>query len=141
MRQDYQEAGPFLEKALSLSGDPDRDLLLKMAQIWIFRKEPEKAVPFFERLASLAPADPKAQTDLAYSLLQSFQIDRAETVLGSINQRFPDNADGWSGMGEVAMLRGRPAEALELFYRAYQLDPSNPRYRAHVDRILERLGK
>jgi tetratricopeptide (TPR) repeat protein len=141
MRQDYQEAGPFLEKALSLSGDPDRDLLLKMAQTWIIRKEPEKAVPFFERLASLAPADPKAQTDLAYSLLQSFQIDRAETVLGSINQRFPDNADGWSGMGEVAMLRGRPAEALELFYRAYQLDPSNPRYRAHVDRILERLGK
>jgi tetratricopeptide (TPR) repeat protein len=136
MQGAFREAGPFLEKALSLSGNSDMDLLLKTAQAWIFRKEPEKAVPYFERLARLAPENPKAQTDLAYSLLQSYQIDRAETVLRSINQRFPDNADGWSGMGEVALLRGRPAEALESFYQAVQLDPSNPRYRAHLDRLL-----
>jgi tetratricopeptide (TPR) repeat protein len=136
MREAYPEARPFLEKALALSGDSDPDLLLKTAQTWIFQKEPEKAVPYFERRASLAPGDAKAQTDLAYSLLLSHQIDRAETALRSINRRFPDNADGWSGLGEVAMLEGRPAEALESFSKAVQLDPSNPRYRAHLDRIL-----
>jgi tetratricopeptide (TPR) repeat protein len=136
LQEAYREARPFLEKALYLSGNSDRDLLLKMAQAWIFQKEPEKAVPYFERRAYLAPEDPKAQTDLAYSLLQSYQIDRAEMVLRSINQQFPNNADGWSGMGEVVMFRGRPAEALEFFYKAVQLDPSNPRYRAHLDRIL-----
>lgn len=136
LQQAYGEARPFLEKALHISGNSDRDLLLKMAQSWIFQNRPEKAVPYFERRAALAPQDPKAQTDLAYSLLQSYRIDQAEQVLRSINRHFPDNADGWSGMGEVMMSRRRPAEALKFFYTAVQLDPSNPRYRSHLDRLL-----
>lgn len=136
LRQDYQEARPFLVKSLSLSGNTDPDLLLKTAQTWIFGGEPDKAVPYFERRAYLAPGDPKAQTDLAYSLLQSYQIDRAETVLRSITRNFPENADAWSGMGEAALFKGRSAEALEFFHKAVRLDPTNPRYRAHLDRIL-----
>ncbi len=136
LQQAFEEARLFLEKALYLSGSSDPDLLLKMAQTWIFEKHPEKAVPYFERRASLVPQDPKAQTDLAYSLLQSYQIDQAEQVLLAINRHFPKNADGWSGMGEVMMMRRRPAEALNFFYTAVQLDPSNPRHRSHLDRIL-----
>jgi tetratricopeptide (TPR) repeat protein len=136
LQQAYGEAGPFIEKALILSGNSDTDMLLKAAHAWVYQRQPEKAVPYFERRAHLLPEDPKAQTDLAYSLLQSYQIDRAESVLQDINQKFPGNADAWSGMGEVMLVKRRPAEALEFFSRAVQLDPANPRFRAHLDRIL-----
>jgi tetratricopeptide (TPR) repeat protein len=136
LRQDYAEARPYLEKALALSGHTDLDLLLKIAQTWIVEQKPGMSLPYFQRRAELAPEDAQAQTDWAYALLQSYQIDQAERVLQSINRQFPNNADGWSGMGEVLMLKRRPAEALDYFAKAIQLDPSNPRYRTHLDRIL-----
>lgn len=136
LRQAYGEARPYLEKALYLSGNSDKDLLLKIAQTWIFQRQPEMAVPFFERRANLSPEDPKAQTDLAYSLLQSFQIDKAESALEPVIRRFPGNADALSGMGEVMMIRRRPAEALGFFQSAIHSDPSNPRYRVLLDRLV-----
>ncbi len=136
LEQDYAGARPFLAKALAISGNSDTELLLKMAQSWIFQRQPEKAVPYFERRAALEPGDAKAQTDWAYALLQSYQIDKAESVLQTIIRNFPGNADGWAGMGEIMLLKRRPAEALAFFSKAVESDPTNPRYRAHLKRIL-----
>ena len=52
-------------------------------------------------------------------------LDQSESYLQEAVKIAPENSDGWSGLGNLAWIRGRPYEAISFYEKALSIRPNN----------------
>jgi tetratricopeptide (TPR) repeat protein len=75
---------------------------------------PEIAIPLYERAASLSPPNSIARVRLAEMLLAQGRLDDAAQEFDKVLAANPGDADAQLGLGAVAIVRRRYADALRL---------------------------
>jgi len=71
---------------------------------------------------------------IAARTLEAGDTTTAVALLELNADHFPDRADGYERLGDVAQLRGRTEEAVRRYQRALQIEPENPRVQEKLER-------
>ena len=98
------------------------------------------AVSAWEDAVVRAPARSDVRLRLAAHYLQHSELDAAERHYRAVLQRQPSNATALNGMGLVADLRGKSAEAVAFFKRAVASDPKMAAAWNNLGVALEKTG-
>ena len=70
-----------------------------------------------------------------YRLLNEAQIEEAIAVFTLNTVLFPQSANAWDSYGEALLLAGKKAEALKMYQKSLELNPSNQ----NAKQIIKRL--
>ena len=86
------------------------------------------------------PGTIEQQLAVALQFVGSGRIDQAEELFHAVLLRRPAHAGALHGLGLVAYMRRRYAEAIERFRQAIQIDATNPQYHSNLGEALRRSG-
>jgi len=95
----------------------------------------EQAVGCFRRIASLDPSW-ESRYNLALALLYDGQFAQASTLLATLHNERPANADTLMFLGSAFEMQQKMPEALEAYRAAAVADPSNPDRTLDYTRLL-----
>ena len=98
-----------------------------------------EAVPEYRAVIAIRPRDAFPHTALVRCLIEIGRLDDAERVLRRLRTVSPASPDAAMGLGLIALLRSRPAEARVQFQSALDKDGGHPQARrmmAFVDHAL-----
>lgn len=124
----------------SLARRPDHvPALLLAGRAARANEDPAGAVSYFRRATILAPDRADAAFYICAALLELGDPD-ASVSLTRLLEHFPDDASGWSMLGDALQRAGKPEAALAAFTRAGR---SNPSMALELRRgaLLESLGQ
>lgn len=85
--------------------------------------EPQKAHDRYTKALELDPTNAQPLVAAGEMLIQLDRLDEAEALLDSSRQTFEYNSAIRQSLGQIAMLRGQPEKAAELFNQAAILAP------------------
>jgi len=71
----------------------------------------------------------------AMTLVHLERYQEAEGLFRSMIERDPALSSAYRSLGNVLYLQGKPAQAVEIWQRALELDPSDQRLRENIDRL------
>jgi tetratricopeptide (TPR) repeat protein len=110
---DFPGAAPLLERAVAL--DPTKTDVLRSAMIYANQvRQPDIAVRIGRYLMSHDPLCGICQWFLMAAFMQDGQLADAEALA---RDRVAAGGGGEVSLGSIVLLRGRPAEALEIYSR------------------------
>lgn len=95
----------------------------------------EQAVDCFRRIASLDPSW-ESRYNLALALLYDAQFAQASTLLATLHNERPTNADTLMFLGSAFEMQQKIPEALDAYRAAAVADPSNPDRTLDYTRLL-----
>ncbi len=88
-------------------------------------------------------ADPKS-IDALFTIATAYQrlgrIDDAERYTGQAAEFYPDNAEAWSRLGNVAMAKNEAAKVADLMERAVRLQPNHAGYLYNFGWMYDQTG-
>ena len=84
------------------------------------------AEPLFRKAIELDPDNPFTRINFAWELLFHNQLVEAEQFWKRLNREQPQRAQSYFGLGILAFLAGKEAEALALFNEGIRLAPDRP---------------
>ena len=87
-------------------------------------KKKLEAVPVLKKGLRLRPNYLPAEFKLAEALIETAQVDEAETIYEAILKKVPDSAEAHYGLGRVRAAQGDTAGAVELYGQACELFPT-----------------
>lgn len=138
-QEQYERAAEFVETTLPQSEDKSY-LYYRLAQVEMFRRNPREAFAAFQtaldcapKPANVAPRIETVEQGLKIAVMvRVYDLSSAvETILSTLQEKYPENA---SVLYELSYLKSRekPQEEgfagfFECYYRAYLIDPNNPR--------------
>jgi TolB-like protein len=109
-----------------------------------------EAAQLFEQALQLNPHYPPAMVGIARVAVMSrgnlveldppVELDRAERLLQEVLARTQDNYSAHYVLGQVRMVQGRYALAIESFERALQINPAAIFAHAHIGHAMAKLG-
>ncbi len=119
------------------------DVLVPLADFWIVRGKPERAIPLYERGLKAKPDDVLFQNNLA--MIYSTTMKDNEGALNIINAAMKkDQADNvilLDSKGLVLMNDSRPDEAIPVLERCVELSCQRPIYVMHLAKALDTVGR
>lgn len=122
---------------------PDNpDILLPLADYWIVRGKPERAIPLYERGLEKDPENFTFQNNLAI-LLSSAEgkHDEALNIIDQALESKMDNVTLLDTKGLIMMNADRPEEAIPVLERAVTLSCQGPIYMLHLAQALDMDGR
>jgi tetratricopeptide (TPR) repeat protein len=102
---------------------------------------PAKAVTALSELAAASPSDAQVQEDLASALVAAGRAGDAEKLLVGLLEQVQKARQNkvvarlQRALGGIAESQGNPAQALQRFEAAYQLDPTQPAVVASLGKL------
>jgi Flp pilus assembly protein TadD len=105
------------------------------------REDLEAALPGHHAAVRANPQDPKAQRELAWTLVGLERWQEAEPVLQEAVRLNPRDAYLHNSLGWAQMQRGEFNAAARLFERAIQLEPEHPYAHQNLGWTLYNLGR
>lgn len=126
-----------------IKASPDNpDLHEVLAKVYLARGEKKKAMRELAEVLRLNPAHPEALFHLAALWDERGRFDRAEPLLETLVDQFPDNALGLNFLGySWADQNRRLPEALQLIQRAVSLEPDNGAFLDSLGWVYFRLSR
>ncbi len=125
-----------LERGIGLF--PDSDVLVSEAASVAERKgQWDEAVSLWEKIVDRADASPVWLQCYAHDLMVLGRFDRADALLQSYRQRFPDHSGFLAVQGMIAATRGEHDLALTLWSKYRSLHPNDPAGWDHYGRALQ----
>jgi tetratricopeptide (TPR) repeat protein len=125
---------------------PNPDMVSALADYWIVRGKPERAIPLYE--ASLKQGDLEEgkalifQNNLAMLYSQALkQHDKALEIVDSALEDKKDNVVLLDTKGLILMNSGNPEEAIKPLQRAVELSCQLPVYCLHLATALHQAGR
>lgn len=126
----------------AFAGDPgDHATRRRLAAALSRAGRPDEARTLIEAGLELAPDDRGLHLALATLLRGCGAADQAHLVARHIVERWPDWAEGWFLLGEMARARAEMPEALRCFTTAQEHDPSLIRAAVARSQVLLHLGE
>jgi tetratricopeptide (TPR) repeat protein len=102
--------------------------------------KPAEALPYFEKALSIQPKLTQNRLNLAGSLVEVKQYDRAEGLLKDIIRDFPRFPLAHFNLGLLYEEQGRPEEARSAYEAEVSAYPGDFRARFNLGKVLFRLG-
>jgi tetratricopeptide (TPR) repeat protein len=120
-RQGGEDLGlVYLNLALYL--DPEHPLaLLSLGDLYESLKKPDLAIEAFGKLAPNSPLKRNAEIQRALNLDALERTDEARERLASLIQKYPDDLEAITALGNVLRARKRYAEAADIYSKAVAL--------------------
>ncbi len=120
----------------------DPEVLLPLADYWIARGNPARAIPLYRKGLHVDPTNLIFLNNLAM-LLSSVENKHAEAlrILDNVLAEQRDNVSLLDTKGLVLMKDGRASEAVPLFERAVELSCQLPIYCMHLAKGLDATGQ
>lgn len=118
------EAEPLLRSALSRNPD-DPALNSQLASVLATEGKMDDAVALLEKLHQLKPDDATVSRMLGDAYLQAGAADKAEPLFAAAIKTAPDDVNLLNDEGQSLILGKRFAEAVRVFTRASELDPTS----------------
>ncbi|MDR3182711.1 MAG: hypothetical protein LBT89_07310 [Planctomycetaceae bacterium] len=118
------------------------DILIPLADYWIVRGKPERAIPLYRRGLQSQPDSLLFQNNLA--MLLSTAEGKHTEALGIIDKALNDKKDNvrlLDSKGLILMNNGQASEAVPILERAVQLSCQFPVYCMHLAKALELDGR
>jgi rhomboid protease GluP len=106
----FDEAVAEYEKGLSINPQY-RYIQVNLANIYLFQKKPEKAVPLYQKAMFRKPLDAETMYSLAEALQQTGKLREAETALRSSIDSDSKSAEAHELLSEVLKDQGKMDEA------------------------------
>ncbi len=97
-----------------------------------------------EQAQAVLKSDPDQFDALMILGTDYFRLGRADESVRYVQQgadRYPDRAEVWSRLGQIALARGDTAAAAPLMEKAVRLEPSNPSYLYNYGWLLDQLDR
>lgn len=118
------------------------DVLIPLADYWIVRGKPERAIPLYRRGLATDPDNFTLQNNMAH-LLSSVEGKHAEAldVVDKALENRLDNVTLLDTKGVILMNDGRPDEAVPVLERAVTLSCQGPIYMLHLASALDMDGQ
>ncbi len=114
-----------LDRARSIAGDQDPDVLMDRAELLTATGDAQGALEVYDRVLVAYPSSFRAHLGLGLAASELNQIDRAEQAWVSAAELAPDDARAQVNLGILYERRGDPDAAAESFEAALQIDPDN----------------
>ncbi len=102
--------------------------------------KPAEALPYFEKALEIQPKLTQNRLNLAGSLVEVKQYDRAEGLLNEIIRDFPRFPLAHFNLGLLYEQQGRPEEARSAYAEEVSAYPGDFRARFNLGKVLFRLG-
>lgn len=100
----------------------------------------EEALPFLQKAAELAPAQPVLWQDLGEARLKNNQLPEAEAAFQKVVALQPANVHALFGLARVDLQAGRLTAARSRLQAAVAADPRFPGAQSLLATVFERLG-
>lgn len=117
-----REAERRARELLAVSPD-DRSALHLLGESYAVQGRLDEAERALRRYLDLRP-DPTVASLLAQILGGQQRFDEAEALVDLALDLDPDHGPAWVARGDLAVFQGRPAEAVERYRHAAEIDPS-----------------
>lgn len=128
--RDYRTAVAKFDAVLTR--DPEnRFALLRSGSALLELGDPRGAIPRLEKAARLDPAQPETQAALAEALMRMGRPEAVEHGMEAARLQ-PRRAKAWSDLGTILGLSAKPAEAVQAFEHAVELEPGDPKLLAKL---------
>jgi tetratricopeptide (TPR) repeat protein len=113
-----------LRTSFSLRDRPDHaPTLLLAGRAAHLAGQPQEALSYFRRAATLAPGRAEPAFLVCRTLLELGDAE-ANSMLGQLLEKFPDDATGWQSIGDTLNAAQKPEAALIAYSRAAAAAPS-----------------
>lgn len=124
----------------------DPTVLSQLANYWVFRRQPQRAVSIYQRALAVAPEGSPLSLVLNnnYALLLSSSQGNHEAAIDLLNrslEKFPDSVPLLDSKGLVYLNAGNPVDAVPNFERAVMLSCEGPIYVLHLANALDQIGE
>jgi arylsulfatase A-like enzyme/tetratricopeptide (TPR) repeat protein len=127
------------KRTLSLD-DRNNQAYALLGEVYADRNEPEKALPNFEKAVEIQPKLSQNRLNLAGSLIEVRQYDRAEALLKDIARQYPKFPLAQFNLGLLYDEQGRPAEARPAYAAEVAAYPQHFKARFNLGKVLFQLG-
>jgi len=97
----------------------------RVGESWQQLQNNHEALKWFGKAVKLAPFQPDFRNKYASALAAENKTKEAVREFESLISENPRFVPAYSNLGYLNLLAGRPAEALALYKKGYQLDPDN----------------
>lgn len=102
----------------------------------------EAAVMEYEKaLKTAGLLSPQIMNKVAQVLTSDHKFDRAETILNSVLETYPDFVCTYANLGQLYLVQNKYERATEYFKQALQLNPFDPEVRAQLAAVYSKLGR
>jgi tetratricopeptide (TPR) repeat protein len=105
--------------------NPNERTLSALADVYERNNDYKNAADALQRAAALDPEDDHVQSDLAFDLLRSDQLDKALALYQSFADDDPRDAQNFFRVAQIYRLKHDLVKARQALTRAKQLDPNN----------------
>ena len=116
-------------------------VLGNLAQAYFALARYAEAREAFRKASRLDPGAAQYPLGIANSLAMEGKLAEAEVLLRRLVSRFPREALAWFNFGNVLRDLEHPAEALECFVKALELDPGHVDARNNLGGVLQKLHR
>ena len=134
------EAVQSYERLLTLSPDSSR-VRYQLARAYAAAGRMEDTERTYRQLLDSPTYGVRARLEAAALLHHNGQLAAAESLLSQALALAPDHREGLLLLGEVLLGQGQTSEALALWLRFAELEPSNWRVQGHLSKAYSRLGR
>lgn len=115
--------------------------LLNIANVFVEKKQYEKAVALLHRSLEINPNNEVARYNLILQLINTNQLSSALQHSNVLVQKNESNIEWLTMKGYVLIKSGWPDEALTCFRRALTIDPDNGKALLYAGVSLNRMGR
>lgn len=117
------------------------EILVPLADYWIVRGKPERAIPIYERILKNDPQNLLAQNNLAMLLSTALEnhTEALRIIDNALTER-PEHVALLDSKGLILMNAGQPDQALPFLKRAFDLSCQGPIYALHYAKALDMVG-
>jgi tetratricopeptide (TPR) repeat protein len=127
-------------KAVELDST-DLNSLWYLAMLWQQKRDINKAIYYWSRLASLQPFSARIHLQLASLLLQNRKYDDAISEYKKVLDLDPHNGKALEGLGKSHEAKGDTGEAILSYQRLLELEPTNGEIRDRTIALYLRTGE
>jgi len=120
---DYAMAIVELQEALLL--DPDvSTIYVSLSECYWYLEKPNRALSYLKKALELSPEDVEAREMMANQLVLRRLFNKAEEQYRILIKSYPEKAEYYFAMGELAKLQQKYEEALYYYRKTFELDPN-----------------
>ncbi|MEE9189661.1 MAG: tetratricopeptide repeat protein [Candidatus Neomarinimicrobiota bacterium] len=120
---DYAMAIVELQEALML--DPDvSTIYVSLSECYWYLEKPNRALSYLKKALELSPDDIDAREIMANQLVLRRLFDKAEEQYLILIESYPENAEYYFAMGELAKLQQKYEKALYYYRKTFELNPN-----------------